>query len=314
MLTEEELEQDCELILKCSRIKKKIVVLCEGDCTIRTRRSPQSRRRESGISDADFYLACIPTNWREHKPIFFGCGDRHDTLASYFKLREMHERDRNNSYLSPDLLFALVDVDLQAATIDSEDYGFADTESIFHDLYQDLKLQPEKLPQHRIWVTGLTHKEAYFLNPDLQSIFNEYEQPIDYRDIPIELNLVYQEMVRDLSTDPDLKKHFDRAMSRICHCDRLEITTIDTLAQSWQQLWQDKNSIDPKLIFALLAIVKSKPYWQNVMQNSRQRESLSLEIARRFYSCPPDDKPCQCYYHLPDFFRYLRDFSCDRLA
>jgi hypothetical protein len=93
---------------------------------------------------------------------------------------ELHDREAGSSYLSPEFLFALVDIDLHTAKIESEEYGFADTEEIFHDLYLDLKIQLDKLPQHRIRVTGLMHKEAYFLNPALQSIFDKYEIPIEY--------------------------------------------------------------------------------------------------------------------------------------
>lgn len=306
MLTEEELEQHCQIILKDSRIKNKIVILCEGFRTKDGERlSPQLYRRMEELPDSNFYRACVPKKWTQNVPRFFNCGDRHDTLGSYFKLLEIHDREPSNSFLSPDLLFALVDIDLNTATITNENYGFADTELIFHDLYQDLKIIPENLSQHRIWVTGLMHKEAYFLNPDLQSIFDEYELSIDYRAQQIDLNLIYQDMVQNLPGN-DLEQHFTKAVKRICHCDNLDFTNVETLAKSWQKLLTEKDPIDPELIFALLAIVKSKFYWKQVMDSSSQRESLSLQIARRFYAQQDGD---QCTsYHLPCFFKYLYDF------
>ncbi|MGL5836663.1 MAG: hypothetical protein ACRC1Z_26050 [Waterburya sp.] len=311
MLTEEELEQHCQIILKDSRISNRIVVLCEGiHAENGERLSPELYRSMDKLPDSNFYRACIPSTWTQNVPRFFNCGDRHDTLSSYFKLLEIHDREPSNSFLSPDLLFALVDIDLNTATITNENYGFADTELIFHDLYQDLKIIPENLSQHRIWVTGLMHKEAYFLNPDLQSIFDEYELPIDYREQQIDLNLIYQDMVQDLPGN-DLEKHFTKAIKRIYHCDNLDFTNVKTLAKSWQKLLTEKDSIDPKLIFALLAIVKSKSYWKQVMNSSSQRESLSLQIARRFYAQQDSD---QCTsYHLPCFFKYLYDFWHSRL-
>lgn len=308
--TDDELEQHCKYILGQRRIKKKIVILCEGGrYEGKERLSPQSYGRMEEFPDANFYNACIPSywRWRNGKPQFFNCGDRHDTLNTYFKLLELHdlEPDPELSYLSPDLLFALVDIDLHTAKIEDEEYGFADTEEIFHDLYLDLKIQPDKLPQHRIWVTGLMHKEAYFINPALQSIFDEYEIPIEYRENPIDLNSVYQDIITDLERDPDLCQHFAKAVKRICHCDKLNLQNPQLLAESWQKLSNFPDKVETELIFALLAIAKSKPYWQKVMASSpaRQREALSLQIARRFYA-EQNGKDCNLY-HLPCFFTYL---------
>ncbi len=305
--TEGELAQHCEYILGERRIKNKIVILCEGGrYDGKERLSPQSYRRMEELPDANFYNACIPNYWRERRPQFFNCGDRHDTLSAYFKLLELHDdRKPASSYLSPDLLFALVDIDLHTAKIADEGYGFADTEEIFHDLYLDLKIQPDKLPQHRIWVTGLMHKEAYFINPALQSIFDEYEIPIDYRENPIDLHLVYRDIIAALERDPDLCEHFAKAVKRICHCDKLNLENPQLLAKCWQELSDFPEQIETELIFALLAISKSKPYWQKVMASSpsRQREALSLQIARRFYA-EQQGEDCE-RNHLPCFFTYL---------
>ena len=236
---------------------------------------------------------------------FFNCGDRHDTLSTYFKLLEIHDQNPELSYLSSGLLFALVDIDLHTAKIEDLEYGFADTEEIFHDLYLNLKIQPDKLPQHRIWVTGLMHKEAYFLNPALQSIFDEYDIPIQYGENLIDLDLVYQDMIKGLERDSDLKKHIAKAIKRICHCKNLSFQNTQLLAESWQQLYDSPGKVENELIFALLAISKSKPYWRRVMANSpdHQRAALSLQIARRFYA---NQSGADCNQdHLPCFFTYL---------
>jgi hypothetical protein len=307
--TDDELEQHCKYILGERRIKNKIVILCEGGrYDGKERLSPQSYRRMEELPDANFYNACIPSYWREKRPNFFNCGDRHDTLSTYFKLLEIHNREPGLSYLSPELLFALVDIDLHTAKIEDEEYGFADTEEIFHDLYLDLKIQVDKLPHHRIWVTGLMHKEAYFINPALQSIFDEYEIPIEYRENPIDLHLVYQDIIKDLERDPDLCHHFTKAVRRICHCDKLNLQNPQLLTESWLKLYDFSEEIETKLIFALLAIAKSKPYWQKVMASSpaHQREALSLQIARRFYA-EQNGEDC-ARSHLPCFFTYLYNF------
>lgn len=306
--TDGELEQHCKYILAERRIKNKIVILCEGGISNRSERlSVQFYGRMEELPDANFYNACIPNYWRTGRPQFFNCGDRHDTLSTYFKLLELHNRKPELSYLSADLLFALVDIDLHTSKIEDEEYGFADTEEIFHDLYLDLKIQPDKLPQHRIWVTGLMHKEAYFLNPDLQSIFDTYEIPIEYRGNQIDLDSVYRDIIKDLERDPDFCQHFTKAIKRIYHCENLNLHTPQLFAKSLEELYCLSEKIEIELIFALLAIAKSKPYWRKVMSNSpaRQREALSLQIARRFYA---EQNGADCNrYHLPCFFHYLYD-------
>jgi hypothetical protein len=306
--TDAELEQHCKYILAERRIKNKIVILCEGGrYTASERLSVQSYGRMEELPDANFYNACIPSYWRTGRPQFFNCGDRHDTLSTYFKSLELHSQNPELSYLSPNLLFALVDIDLHTAKIEDEDYGFADTEEIFHDLYLDLKIQIDKLPQHRIWVTGLMHKEAYFLNPALQSIFDGYKIPIEYKENQIDLDSVYRDILNDLDRDPNLCQNFTKAIKRIRYCEHLNLQTPQLLAASWQQLYDLPGTIKTELIFVLLAISKSKPYWQKVMANSpaRQREALSLQIARRFYA-KQNGADCN-RHHLPCFFNYLYD-------
>jgi hypothetical protein len=304
--TDAELEQHCRYILGERRIKNKIVILCEGGRYDASERlSVQSYGRMEELPDANFYSACVPSYWRQGRPQFFNCGDRHDTLSTYFKLLEIHDQESKLYYLSSDLLFALVDIDLHTAKIEDKEYGFADTEEIFHDLYLDLKIQIDKLPQHRIWVTGLMHKEAYFLNPALQSIFDSYEIPIEYGGNQIDLDSVYREISENLTQDQDLCQHFGKAIKRICHCKNLNLQNQQLLAESWQKLYDLPAEIKTELIFALLAIAKSKPYWRKIMANSpaRQKEALSLQIARRFYA---EQNGADCNRdHLPGFFTYL---------
>ena len=310
--TDAELEQHCRYILGERRIKNKIVILCEGGRYDASERlSVQSYGRMEELPDANFYSACIPSYWRQGRPQFFNCGDRHDTLSTYFKLLEIHDREPELYYLSSDLLFALVDIDLHTAKIEDKEYGFADTEEIFHDLYLDLKIQIDKLPQHRIWVTGLMHKEAYFLNPALQSIFDSYEIPIEYGENQIDLDSVYREISENLTQDQDLCQHFGKAIKRICHCKNLNLQNQQLLAESWQKSYDLPTEIKTELIFALLAIAKSKPYWRKIMANSptRQKEALSLQIARRFYA---EQNGADCDRdHLPGFFTYLHSIYQD---
>ncbi|WP_228060573.1 MULTISPECIES: hypothetical protein [unclassified Coleofasciculus] len=119
-LSSEQLEQHCKTILQSRRIRNKIVVLCEGDIPkIQGRPSPQSYGRMEEMPDANFYKACVPKGWTQYRPQFFNCGDRKDVIDSYFSLLDLHNQNKDNSYLNPDKLFAVVDLDLQVQAIDN---------------------------------------------------------------------------------------------------------------------------------------------------------------------------------------------------
>ncbi|MFM6157686.1 MAG: hypothetical protein ACKPE3_32610, partial [Sphaerospermopsis kisseleviana] len=94
-------------------------------------------------------------------------------LNTYFKILDLHNADSSQSFLNPDLLFAIVDLDVQFAEI-QEDYSFKNTEDIFYSLYQQGNINESNTDHHRIWVTGLIHKEAYFLSPGIQEVFDNH--------------------------------------------------------------------------------------------------------------------------------------------
>jgi hypothetical protein len=312
MLSEAELEQHCRYILSQRRIKNKIVILCEGVRAQRGERlSPQLYGKMEELPDANFYNACIPYYWTQKRPQFFNCGDRSDTINTYSKLLEINALEPEISFLSSDLLFALVDVDLCPAQI--ENYHFADTEDIFHDLYQGLCVRLDRLPNHRIWVTGFKQKEAYFINPDLQSFFDNYDLPIMYRDDRLRLDNLYQDMADELCKDADLHNNLSIASKRIQHCPDLECSDLQRLSQSWRSQWEVTTNYRDNLVLPLLAISKSKPYWKEEIQPDESysrsanvfRDALSLEIAKKFYA-RQDGGDC-FHYHLPCFFKYLYD-------
>ncbi len=78
-----ELNEHCTAILRSRRIQNKIVILCEGNLhQLNGRPSPQSYRQLEKVPDANFYKACIPSDWTQHRPEFFVCGDKHDVISS----------------------------------------------------------------------------------------------------------------------------------------------------------------------------------------------------------------------------------------
>ncbi len=104
--------------------------------------------------------------------------------STFFTLLERHSKLRQYSYLNPDKLFAIVDLDIQSQEM-SQSYPFSDTEAIFEHLYDKGKVNKKNANQHRIWVTGLIHKEAYFIEPALQSVFDTF--PLTFNTVPLKL-------------------------------------------------------------------------------------------------------------------------------
>ncbi|MEG4986910.1 hypothetical protein QUB08_14230 [Microcoleus sp. BR0-C5] len=310
-LNPEQLKQHCEAILQSRRINNRIVVLCEGPIPdIEGRRSPQAYKKMEEMPDANFYKACVPRWWREKLPQFFNCGDRASVINTYLKLLKLHQQDIDNSYLEPDRLFAMIDLDLHLQKID--DYPFPDTEAIFCDLYEKSEVRSQNAKRHRIWITGLIHKEAYFLTPEFQSIFDDYPHPPMYQDNPVELNSIYMDMADKISSDPDLKNNLNiqRALARINHC--LNCADLNELQDSWKTEFQNTSDERCKhqLIMALLTIKKAKDYWGEIKppvdwsgNDSQFRDQLSLKIGE-FYSKQSSDVKS----HIPFFFKKLHDF------
>ena len=317
-LDQAELKQHSDSILKSRRIKNKVVILCEGSIArIAERPSPQAYKRMEELPDANFYKACVPKWWTQYRPQFFNCGDRKDVLDTYFTLLEQHHQHPNDSYLHPDKLFAIVDLDNQVQKIE-QNYSFQDTETIFYHLYQTSKVNENNARQHRIWVTGLIHKEAYCILPTLQQLFDNYHIPPQFQNIPLRLTDLYVAMSNSMDDDQDLQKHFALVCKRIQHCSSLNFQDVRTLKDSWQHEFRHafNHSQKQELIHALLTVKKVKnkkrkeqDYWNQIVPASNCgwvredhifREQLLLEIGR-FYANQPDNSE----YHIPVFFRIL---------
>jgi hypothetical protein len=311
-LNQENLEDRCKNICKLREIKNSIVVLCEGDIVqVNGRLSPQSYRKSEQFPDANFYAACVPRWWKQQRPKFFPCGSRQDVLNTFFRLLELHnEIQPDNSYLSSNKLFAIVDLDVQIACIKNNDL-FDNTDKIFYDLYDQFQVNAQNSVQHRIWITGLIHKEAYFLTPETKVILNNYyiNKP-NYKSSVLELEKIYEDMVDEICYDADLNRNSQTAFDRIRHCSNLNFDQITMFQQSWKSQYNtSSDTIDKKrLILALLTIVKAKSYWKNIrppidstLSEQVFRDNLSLEIGK-FYS----EQDCDnVENHIPFFFKTL---------
>ncbi len=312
---EQLIEQQCQAIMKSTHIRNKIVVLCEGDIPTPGLRTVIGYQQLQKRPDADFYTACIPSSWTQKKPEFFSCGGRGNVLDTYFKLLELHREPRSDSYLDRNRLFAIVDLDLQVQPT-GKDYLFPNTEAIFKSLYQGTKVNQQKASQHRIWVTGLIYKEAYFLIPELQPVFDDYSVPLTFNSQPLQLENIYLALGNDMDSDTNLMDNLTTACERISYCTELDCSSINQLKSSWLTQFQsvtDKEQKD-ELVYALLMIKPVKKYWEEQTQPEpnpfnppleRLRDRLTLAIGH-FYSTEGEKSDTE--HHIPIFFKTLHQF------
>jgi hypothetical protein len=330
-----DIDLHCLNIVKSPRIRGRIVVLCEGDLPQENGRlSPQLYRRNEQLQDAYFYRACVPRYWINSgspTPIFINSGSRSEVIKTYQRLFEIHHKNISVSNLSLDKLFAIVDLDLQSQSLGNESfiYPFKNIDDAFYHLYNENKINTQNAIEHRIWFTGLIHKEAYFLIPELQEFFDidlpgisyAYNQGCQYQNNALNLNTIYQDMVDDTVQDRDLADNLERGVARIkSYCENIKIECTKDLQDYWQQQWQvNVNNRDNlnELIYAILSIRKAKPYWEKVHPGDeiatedcenryrKFRDDMTLEIGKQFYARQSGEP----HQHLAYFFKHLYEFS-----
>lgn len=306
-----ELQALVSAILRSRRIKNKLVVLCEGNrLPIEAGRapSPQMYRRLDSLPDANFYKNCVPTSWHGNRlPSFFNCGDRGHVLHTFAALLAAHHANPGESYLSPEKLYALVDLDLQAGRMPA-DYPWLTTEDVHEDLYHDGTLKAEVDERHRIWVTALIHKEAFFVLPEVSAAF-EGDTPF-FRNAALDLRTLHDAAAERLATDADLAPRLAVVRSRLDRFtagSRLSCESGDALGASWRGLATRTTGDEYRAIVrALLAVAKVKPLWAELVPDPRHgrtipaetfREGLALKVARHIAELEPHEHPLASFFH-----------------
>ena len=185
-----DIEEHCRKIIISPGIINRFVILCEGDIP---KRSSPSEYSKAKFPDANFYTACLPHDWKRNKPVFVNSGSRSDVIKTYQTIPSVHaaEVEKNGflaSNLSPDKVFALLDIYLQSQPL--EDYTFASIDEAFQDLFTQQKVNVDRLHQHNIWFTGFIHKEAYFLAPELQGFFDRLTDLTHYSQCAYQNNVL----------------------------------------------------------------------------------------------------------------------------
>jgi hypothetical protein len=313
---DEKLREHCQKILENPIIKNKIVVLCEGEGSIFDVREETVEKYSNmnDYPDADFYTRCLPKYWTQYKPQFFNSCGRTNVIDTYFKLLELHQEEIQKpiqerlSYLHPDKLYALVDLDLNSQKL--ENYDFKSTEEIFSNLYQQARVNEATANNHRIWVTGLIHKEAYFIIPELQGTFDYLINSPVYQGKVIALENIYIDMIEAIVNDEELKNCLPIVSNRVNHCSQLDCSSVKNLRDSWKDGFNNSANEEDKnqLIYGLLMFKKAKNFWEQIKppndwNRSEQsfKQYLMREIAK-FYSEQTD----YTKYHIPYFLQTLR--------
>lgn len=281
------IENHIKSIMFSRRAKGKAVILCEGDIdSVKDGGvNPAMYRKLEKMPDANFYRACLPKEARTRMtPVFYPCGSRSDVIKVFSRLRDLLATEKN-AYVDAEKLFAIVDLDIQKSTM--ENYEFSDTEEIFFDLYKGLEINHATKEHHKIFVTGLIHKEAYFLLPELQGLFDSYKNPVLYKDSNLDLRALYDEIIGDSSADKDLNLNSRVILKRVGFL-KLNVCSVSDLCSSIKSEYQDKDK--PEFAKIIFLFRKAKPYWENTNTDpdlspsaEKFREQLSLEIAK-FYS------------------------------
>lgn len=299
-------------ILASRRIRGKIVILCEGEILptrpTGTARSPRWYRQLDRLPDSSFYKNCIPRSWRMRsipRPCFFNCGGRSQVLATRERLLALHREAPEQSYLSPDRLFALIDRDLQPESLPAGSPA-ADTEALWHALYDD---NAPIAPEHRIWVTHLIHKEAYFLQTNVAHLLTEHIPPAHFAQKPFTLEAIWTAALQSIRQQPphpdqDLSAHADIAQHRLAHADVTTQAEPHAIASALEAL---RDAEEPQADFecALWSVTKAKPHWLTVAPPSHSdgqlspeqyRDILARNIASEIAARAPSEHPIAAFF------------------
>jgi len=274
--------------------------------------SPQTYGRLEQTPDSNFYKACVPRDWHGSRlPQFFNCGGRADVIHTFQALLRAHRAKPNDSYLSPGKLYALVDVDLQPGAL-PEGYPWATTEDVHAALYRDGVVHEVPEDRHRIWVTALVHKEAFFVLPSAETCWAEGLVP-HFKGAPLDLRQLHAEVARRLEGDADLASRLDKVgerLGRFAVGTRLNASCGRDLHESWTAATAGSSGPEYEmLVRALLTVAKVKPVWKEIEPDSRAghalppetfRDQLGLRVAGQISDLAPSEHP------LAGFFAWLK--------
>jgi len=318
-----------KFILNQSAYNNRVIVLCEGKITgsyadINLQQSGKRFTRSVKAAkqhDSHFYNKCKPDWWNTSGikyPEFINAGSRSEVLETFFTLIDLCSEYPQNSNLDPEKLFALVDLDIQSQSLKTNQaynlYNtFQEVEEIFKKLYNQGKFEYSPDYKNHILVTGLIHKEAYFVLSELQDLLIEYKA--QYNGNQLNLDALYSEIAIDSNHTKDLAKHFNHITQRLRQYPSLDCTNLPSLQTSWLSNYQNANDRST-WINALFLFKKAKPYWEKIystdIPNTHIFHDQLCDVISQFYrtrfrnkddvigELPIDHIPClfRTIYHI----------------
>ncbi len=321
-------------IIGCRSIKNRAVILCEGKVdpipgSSGARKSPSSYRQQE-FDDSKFYRKCLPKYLqREYCPQFFNCGSQSSVIKVFHQLTDLHNCDPSNSYLSPEKLFALVDLDLAKQPV--HHYKFSEIETIYRDVYR-LHRGKLNLVGHKIYTTGLVHKEAYFVLPELESgVFNqilEIYPKLQYHGQPFDLKKIYRKLIHSIGDDRRIQANFSIVEKRLQDYLSLEESTdldpirLQKILDQKFECYINDHPLDAGmheegrslLMDAVFLITKIKEAaWHQItdgdeaqtLSSSQFREQIALKIAEYFSSHHESLKD----FHIMEILKFICEQS-----
>lgn len=300
-----ELDEHCQRILQSPRIRERVVVLCEGDIIDAQGRTLQNYKKMEKMQDSSFYKHCTPSSMKGYFPQFFNCGDRNGVLDTFSKLLELNTDENKNSYLNSALLFAIIDLDIQNSDI--YNYDFQKTEEIYKSLYNEFHVNEINAIKHRIWTTGLIHKEAYFLLPELKPVFIDFSNEITYNNNSLDFEDIYKDIAKESIEDQDLIENFSSVCHRISLINDVKCNNIEEFKNSWLDEYEKTDNAE-KYIFALLTLRKAKPYWKKITLSENKQENIALKDGLRIKIADYYSKSTiATKNHIPYFFKNIQN-------
>jgi hypothetical protein len=254
----------------------------------------------------------VPQDWHSHRlPQFFNCGGRSQVLSVYAQLRERSDAAPDAGYLTADKLYALVDLDLQQAGMPAG-YPWQTSEDVHTALYQDGTVHGVPDDSHRIWVTALIHKEAFFVLPPMAAAWEDGAIPF-FCDAPLNLKGLHEAIADRLTTDTDFAGNLEVVAARLARFKAgAALTCMDgeSLRTAWRAaaMQADANQYEG-LLRALLSVAQVKPVWSQITPDPRYgatmpaenfRDQLALKVAATIAKAEPEQHP------LASFFAWLK--------
>jgi|GEM_PF-3591884 hypothetical protein len=319
ILSEDDLLEYCHFISNNSTTSKSII-LCEGEVPyFKGKNTIKAFKNSEHLQDSAFYKNCVPGSPKQKKLLFFNCGGSADVIKIFYRLKELYAKNPGDCRFNPEKVFALIDADLQDLDFSLFGYEIKNRYSLYEQLYAAGNLNDIDFKKHKIFLTGLIHKEAYFLLPENQNLFDEFRIQSMFRGKKLQLSDIYKDLIDETGNDKDLSKNFEKVKDRISHTN-FDVSSIENLQKSWEKKFKEVlNDVDTEnLAKSILTLRKVKikiknevqdeyenKFWKEIMPDSdmiqeRFLEQLSLEIAVKIRNSEPTPKN-----HISYFFRLL---------